>query len=233
MTSLRRLDKLTGRGSRGCEQLPPRLRREDRVGQANPTWKTILASARFGGLRCPSEVDPKQAFDPSRWFRRADQDTISRVGNESVLSFLRRVTIMGKSRKTPRTWGPSPAKQPRTNLSETLKAEIERKANELVETNLKMRFIQQPPKDPKYNYIIGLSTKWYGQYFYFVSTYACPGPNAISPTFDVNFARMEHTAMGRFHLAYLRHTGKWQELFRGQTLDECLASIRDDPWFQP
>ncbi len=39
--------------------------------------------------------------------------------------------------------------------------------------------------------------------------------------------------MGRFNRAFLRHTGKWHELFAGQTLDECLASIRDDPWFQP
>ena len=41
-----------------------------------------------------------------------------------------------------------------------------------------------------------------------------------------------HTT-GWFNLAYMRHTGKWHELFTGQTLDECLASIRDDPWFQP
>ena len=25
-------------------------------GVANPTWRTIIALARFGGLRCPSEV---------------------------------------------------------------------------------------------------------------------------------------------------------------------------------
>ncbi len=39
--------------------------------------------------------------------------------------------------------------------------------------------------------------------------------------------------VGRSNRASVRHTGKWHELFAGQTLDECLASIRDDPWFQP
>ena len=40
-------------------------------------------------------------------------------------------------------------------------------------------------------------------------------------------------AKARFNLAYLRHTGKWHELFAGLTLDECLKSIQDDPWFTP
>ena len=143
------------------------------------------------------------------------------------------VPTMGKSRKPQRTWVHSPAKEPAVTVSDALKAEVERKANELIETTLKAKYVETPPKDPKFNYVIGLSAKWHGRYFYFVATYACPGPNAISPTFEVNFARLEHTAMGRFNLAYMRHTGKWHELFTGQTLDECLASIRDDPWFQP
>jgi hypothetical protein len=31
----------------------------------------------------------------------------------------------------------------------------------------------------------------------------------------------------------MRHTGRWVELFAGLTADECLASVRDDTWFQP
>ena len=70
-----------------------------------------------------------------------------------------------------------------------------------------------------------------GRYFYLVATYAGPFLDAVSPTFEVNFARLEHTAQGRFSLAFLQHTGKWHELFAGLTRDECLASIRDDLWF--
>jgi hypothetical protein len=135
--------------------------------------------------------------------------------------------------KQPRRWVFSPPKASGGKIPDTLKAEVERKANELIETTLRQKYIQPPSKNPQFNYLIGLSTKWHSRYFYFVATYACPGPNAISPTFEVNFARLEYTALGRFNLAYMRHTGKWHELFTGQTLDECLNSIRDDPWFHP
>ena len=43
---------------------------------------------------------------------------------------------------------------------------------------LKPKFIKPPPKDPKWNYIIDIFTKWHSSFFYFCSTYACPGPNA-------------------------------------------------------
>lgn len=135
--------------------------------------------------------------------------------------------------KPKKTWVYSPARDPRAAASDATKAEVERRANELIETALTAKHVQPPPKEPKFNYVTGLSTKWHGRYFYFVATYACPGPNAISPTFEVNFARLEHTAMGRFNLAYMRHTGRWHELFAGLTLEECLRSIKDDPWFQP
>jgi hypothetical protein len=135
--------------------------------------------------------------------------------------------------KPKKTWVYSPAGDPKAAASDATKAEVERKANELIETALTAKHVQPPPKEPKYNYVTGLSTKWHGRYFYFVATYVCPGPNAISPTFEVDFARLEHTAMGRFSLAYMRHTGRWHELFAGMTLDECLKAIKDDPWFQP
>jgi len=127
----------------------------------------------------------------------------------------------------------TPGRDPRTKVSDALKAEVERKANALIETVLKPKHVEPPPKDPKFNYVIGLSTKWHGRFFYLVATYACPGPNALSPTFESPFARLEHTATGRFNLAFMRHTGKWHPLFAGLTLDECLDRIRNDPWFQP
>jgi hypothetical protein len=110
--------------------------------------------------------------------------------------------------KQKKTWVYSPARGPKTAASDATKAEVERKANELIETALKPKHVLPPPKNPKFNYITGLSTKWHGRYFYLVSTYARPGPNAISPSFEVNFARLESTALGRFNLAYMRHTGK-------------------------
>ena len=135
--------------------------------------------------------------------------------------------------KQKKTWVYSPARDPMAAASDARKAEVERRANELIGTALTARHVQPPPENPQFNYVTGLSSKWHGRYFYIVATYACPGPNATSPTFEVNFARLEHTGLGRYNLAFLRHTGKWHELFAGLTLDECLKSIKDDPWFQP
>ena len=135
-------------------------------------------------------------------------------------------------KKPQKTWVYSPAADPEAAVSDELKVEVERKANELLET-LRPKHIKPPPKKAAFNYVIELGTKWHGRYFYFVSTYACPGPNIISPTFETNFARLEHVGGQRLDLSFLRHTGKWWPLLRGATLDECLNSVRDDPWFQP
>jgi hypothetical protein len=44
---------------------------------------------------------------------------------------------------------------------------------------------------------------------------------------------MEHVGDGKFNLAYMRHTGKWWEVHRGLTADECLKRIRDEAIFRP
>ena len=131
------------------------------------------------------------------------------------------------------SWVYTPGRDPRTKVSDALKAEVGRKAHALIETVLTSKYVQPPPKEPRFSYVTGLSTKWHGRFVYFVATYACPFPDAVSPTFEHSFARLEHTAAGRFNLAFLRHTGKWHELFAGLTLDECLERVRDDSWFQP
>jgi hypothetical protein len=37
---------------------------------------------------------------------------------------------------------------------------------------------------------------------------------------------------GKFSLSFMRHNGKWVVLYERLSLDECLAAIEDDPWFQ-
>src|SRR6476619_1123164 len=113
---------------------------------------------------------------------------------------------MAKKRKA---WQIRPSKQkPTTPLPDSLKAEVQAKAEALIEDVLKPEYVQPPPKDGQFNYIIDIGAKWYRNYFYLFSTYACPGPNALSPTFESKFARMEHLGGGRFALYAMRHTGK-------------------------
>lgn len=130
-------------------------------------------------------------------------------------------------------WGYSPRKAPTSQLQETLKREVTTKANELLETVLKPKHIQPPPENPQFNYIVDIYGKWYHRYFYFCATYCVRGPNATVPSFEAKFTRMEYAGNNRFHMAFMRHNGQWVEMYTGLSLDECLAAIRDDPFFQP
>jgi hypothetical protein len=137
---------------------------------------------------------------------------------------------MAKPRKPRRI---SPLKKPRIQLPDSLKTEVEARATALIENVLKPRHVLPPPKDAHFNYIIDIGAKWYGNSFYLFSTYACPGPNALSPTFESKFARMEYLGNARFALSFLRHTGEWVGLYDSLSVDECLKAIQDDPWFVP
>jgi hypothetical protein len=137
---------------------------------------------------------------------------------------------MAKPRKA---WMISPQEKPKTPLTDSLKAEVAAKATALIENVLKPKHVPPPPKDEKFNYIIDIGAKWHGKYFYFFSTYACPGPNALAPTFESKFARMEYLGNSKFALYFMRHTGEWVGLYDALSVDESLKAIQGDPWFTP
>jgi len=140
---------------------------------------------------------------------------------------------MATKKKTPKTWMlPIPSRRkPKAALSEKIKADVDSKGKKLVAV-LKPKYIKPPPENPRFNYIIDVWLKWLGSTLYFGTTYACPGPNAISPSCEVKFARMEHVGGGNFALSYMRHNDKWFRLFPSLTADECLNSIENDPTLQ-
>ena len=137
---------------------------------------------------------------------------------------------MAKQRKA---WMISPGKKPKSSVPDSLKAELEGKATDLIEKVLKPTHIQPARKDERFNYIIDIGAKWYRNYFYFFSTYACPGPNALSPTFESKFARMEYLGNAKFALYFMRHTGEWVGVFDALSADECMKAIQDGSWFVP
>ena len=137
------------------------------------------------------------------------------------------------AKKQPKRWVYSPPKPPKPSVPETVKAEVEAKARELIDTVLKPQHVKPPSEGEQFNYVIDIGSKWYRSYFYFFSTYACPGPNAISPTFESKFARMEYVGGNKFNLSFMRHTGEGVELFTDFSVAECMKAIEDDPWFQP
>ena len=137
---------------------------------------------------------------------------------------------MGKPRKA---WMFSPVKKLKESLPGTLKDEADTKARELIENVLKPKHVQPPSPDERFNYITDITTKWLGSKCFFISIYACPGPNAISPTFEAKFAKMEYVGNAKFALSFMRHTGQWVQLYDRLSVDECLKAIQDDPWFEP
>ncbi len=135
--------------------------------------------------------------------------------------------------KAQRTWVYSPRKPSADQVPASLKAEVQRKADELIEATLKPQHIKPPPTDAQFNYIVDIYTKWYRHYFYFCAKYCVPGPNALAPYFEAKFARLEYAGHNQFNLAYRRYTEEWIEVYPDLSLDQCLKAIRDDPMFQP
>ena len=114
-----------------------------------------------------------------------------------------------------------------------LKQEVDRKAGDLIESALKPRHVEPPPKGHQLNYLVDITTKRHGRKCYFFSAYRSPGPHAVSPTFETKFARLEYVGNAKFALSFQRHTGEWVQLYDGLSVDVCLKAIRDDPWFRP
>ena len=135
---------------------------------------------------------------------------------------------MAEQRKA---WMFSPGKG---SLPGTVKAEVDTKAKELIETVLKPKHIQPPPEDHQLNYVTDITIKWLGSKCYFISTYRrSPSPYAISPAFETRFARMEYVGNLKFALSFQQHNSEWVKLHDTLTVDKCMSAIQEDPWFVP
>lgn len=93
-------------------------------------------------------------------------------------------------------------------------------------------FLIPPPADSNFNYVVAFSACWHGSYLRFTATYACPGPNAISPSFEQHFARLGYFE-GRncYNLWARRHNDQWIAIADDLTLQGCFDLMRGNPWF--
>lgn len=135
--------------------------------------------------------------------------------------------------KREKVWVYKPPRPPKPSVPASTKSEVERRCNEFVESTLKPKYIKHHPENERFSYVVDIFTKWYRNYFYFCATYHSPGENALSPSFETRFARMEYVSEDQFNLSYMRHTGQWWEVFSGLSLNECIESIKDLPHFTP
>ncbi|HEV3259574.1 MAG TPA: hypothetical protein VG013_22095 [Gemmataceae bacterium] len=138
------------------------------------------------------------------------------------------------AKKRPKQWGWSPSSRASSpTLDAATKTQIAALARELIDKELKPRHVEPPPENARFNYLTDITTKWHGSTPFLVAVDACPGPNALSPSFESRFARLKPVGRGCFDLHFMRYTGQWVPLYQGLTLDQCLEAIRDDPWFTP
>lgn len=135
-----------------------------------------------------------------------------------------------RKKRPRRVW--APARQPKPKIPDELKQRAQAEAERLLE-EFRPVYIQPPPEDPRFNYRTGLYTVWFRGWLYLCSTFACPSPNALSPTFESRFARLEYAGGDRFHLAYMRHTGEWWEVYRDLPLEQAVETIRREQLFHP
>jgi hypothetical protein len=129
-------------------------------------------------------------------------------------------------------WNIRPAKKS-VSVTASIKAQVETEAKALIEHVLIPKYVLPPTNDEQSNYITDIGAKWYRNYFYFFSIYTCPSPNALSPSFESKFARLEYLGNAKFALYFMRHTGEWVGIYDALSVDECMKAIQDDPWFVP
>lgn len=130
-------------------------------------------------------------------------------------------------------WMLTPPRQSKPRVPEAAKSLVQKRADELVAAFFGPKFIQPAPEETSFNFVSDISTRWQRSFFYFSATFICPNPGAFAPTFQLPFARLEYVGEDRFSLAYMRHTGKWWELYQDQTLDESLDIVREQGHFWP
>jgi hypothetical protein len=104
-------------------------------------------------------------------------------------------------------WLDSPPRSSKPKVPDDLKAELTEKAERLLQ-EWRPKDIKSPPPGYQFNYIVELYGKWFRSSFYFCAKYACSGPAALSPFFEVRFTRLEYVGHRRFNVAFMRHRGR-------------------------
>ena len=116
-------------------------------------------------------------------------------------------------------------------VSDALRREVTRRGDELLERRFKPVLAHETGmRKHGFNYAVAVFTEWRGQSFYLCVRYRTPEP---AEEFVVRSTRLEYAGRNRFHLAYFRHTDRWQPVYLGRTVDECFDTIEQEEIFWP
>jgi hypothetical protein len=129
------------------------------------------------------------------------------------------------------TWAP---KKIQIVVPETEKRKTTETCREFIATVLAPRFVHSRNPRKKERQCIAINGTWYRNFFRFTATLYDPRDNVISTEYEEHFARLEYRTKDGFLLAYMRHTGEWNEITYGQPLplSECLEMMTTLPHFE-
>ncbi|WP_028865634.1 hypothetical protein [Psychromonas aquimarina] len=119
----------------------------------------------------------------------------------------------------------------RPKVTSLIKSKLDKEASNLIKQTLKPKNVKPLSIDCSSNYLADIYSKWYGNSFYFCAIYNSPGENAISPSFEIKFARMVYVGDEKFNVSYMRYNGKWCELHKEFSMQECLNAVENEPYF--
>jgi len=121
-------------------------------------------------------------------------------------------------------------------LPEHLKQTITQKVEQLLQHKFKpgLPLQAEAAQQHGFNYIVELYTMWRGSSFYLCAKYRNPrAKQASQEYFEVRTTRLQYVGGGRFNLAYMRHTGKWCEVYPALSWEVCLETIEQEELFWP
>ena len=118
---------------------------------------------------------------------------------------------------------------------ELLKQTITQRVEQLLQEKFKpgLSLQAEAAQKHRFNYVVELYTMWRGRYFYLCAKYRNPREKATEEYFEVRTTRLEYVGGRRFSLAYMRHTGRWREVYPALSWEECLEAIEQEELFWP
>lgn len=118
-------------------------------------------------------------------------------------------------------------------VPELLRREVSRLGDELLARRFQPRVRDEAvARRHGFNYAVAVFAEWRAQAFYLCVRYRTP-TGRPEEEFVVRTTRMQYAGSGRFHLAYFRHTERWQPVYFGLTAAECFQAIEDEAIFWP
>ncbi|MBI2460405.1 MAG: hypothetical protein HYV61_02565 [Candidatus Rokubacteria bacterium] len=118
------------------------------------------------------------------------------------------------------------------DVPESMRREVLKRANELLSRKFEPRVPLERRRRHAFNYPIEVFAEGRGRYFYLCTRYRTPGGRPADD-FVVRSTRLEYTDLGRFNLAYFRHTNRWWTVYAGLSLSECFETIESEELFWP